>query len=134
MSEQPREPSIDPQPGELGDGQVHVRGATELAGGRATGSRAGWGTVGSESGGGVAGRGAGGDDGNGGKTGAFGRACGAEAAEGGGAGWRGEPRLTFLGLMVRVGAAAAIAVSAYCAGRVRAASKRSRRTAIVRTP
>ncbi len=31
------EPSIDPQPGELGDGRVDVRGGTELAGGRDTG-------------------------------------------------------------------------------------------------
>ncbi len=42
MSER-EEPSIDPQPGELGDGRVDVRGGTELAGGRATGDPAGGG-------------------------------------------------------------------------------------------
>jgi len=42
MSER-EEPSIDPQPGKLGEGRVEVPGATELAGGRATGDEAGGG-------------------------------------------------------------------------------------------
>lgn len=45
MSEERQEPSIDPQPGELGDGQVDVRGGTEFAGGRDMGAEAGRGTL-----------------------------------------------------------------------------------------
>jgi hypothetical protein len=32
MTEQGKEPSIDPQPGEIGDGQVDVAGGTEQVG------------------------------------------------------------------------------------------------------
>ena len=45
MSEQGREPRIDPQPGELGDGMVDVPGGTEIAGGRDTGADAGAGVT-----------------------------------------------------------------------------------------
>ena len=39
------EPSIDPQPGELGDRRVDVPGGAEIAGGRATGGEAGRGST-----------------------------------------------------------------------------------------
>jgi hypothetical protein len=45
MSEQGGEPSIDPQPGELGEGRVDVPGGAEIAGGRDTGAEAGGGAT-----------------------------------------------------------------------------------------
>ena len=55
------EPSIDPQPGELGEGRVDVPGGAEIAGGRATGGPAGAGSTSGGGPGGMAG-GAGGAD------------------------------------------------------------------------